>query len=246
MPDVPAPSGTRRVGQSSKIIWNWLQFLLVPAVLVAGGYWFTQEQHQQATSSQTAHSAADRAIAADQAQEMLLNTYIDRISDLLLPANPGQRPLGQSQPGDTVRAVARARTLNALVRLDGTRKGQLLQFLSEVHLITGTISLAGAALSEATLSGVDLSGADLSGADLSGANLSQANMYGANLSSANLGDADLTEGDLRRANLSHADLGEAALIDANLRTAVGITDGQVERETPWLSGTILPSGTKHR
>jgi hypothetical protein len=206
---------------------------------------FTQQQQQQADRASVAQNASNKAIAVDQGREALLNTYIDRISDLLLPANSHQRPLGQSQPGDAVRIVARARTLDALVRLDGTRKGQLLQFLSTAHLLTGPISLAGAALSEASLSGVDLSGADLSRADLSGANLSRANLTEANLRGANLGGADLTQADLRGADLSRTDLREAALIEADLGRTIGITDAQVEGETPWLSGTILPSGKRH-
>jgi hypothetical protein len=45
------------------------------------------------------------------------------------------QPLHMAQPGDNLSSVARARTLTTLSRLDGSRKGSLLQFLYESGLI---------------------------------------------------------------------------------------------------------------
>src|SRR5262249_52963018 len=83
-----------------------------------------------------------------------------------------------------VRHVAGAKILTALRRLDGSRKGILLRFLSESHLIDRGRPI------------IDLAGADLCGADLHEANLRSIDMRGANLSGANLRGADLNASDL--------------------------------------------------
>jgi len=61
-----------------------------------------------------------------------------------------------------VRAVARSRTLTLLRRLDGERKGHVVQFLYESGLITKdrtSVNLAGANLEGAYLTSAILSGA---------------------------------------------------------------------------------------
>jgi uncharacterized protein YjbI with pentapeptide repeats len=260
---VPSPSNPAKSAsdakQSPKTLWDWMQLLIAPAVLAFGGLLFTQllqhqSQQQQLQQQQleadrvsAAQLASEDAIALDQAREALLNTYIDRMTDLLMPTDSHQRPLVESRSADESRAVARARTLEVVTRLDGTRKGQLLQFLYDAHLITdsfnldtntinpntGTISLDEADLRGADLSGANLQEADLTGADLSRADLSRARLLNgvlntANLSGANLVDADLrgmlrrallTGADLHGADLSGTDLSGADLRDANLSGA---------------------------
>jgi uncharacterized protein YjbI with pentapeptide repeats len=334
-----------------KTLWDWLQLLgvlAIPLVVAVGGFLFTQQQQQQANMASTAQHNSDAALALDQTREDLLNTYMDRMTDLLLATTPGQLPLDQPDSSTESRTDARVRTLDVLGQLDGNRKGQLLRFLYEAHLITDTdiISLSGADLTGANLSwtyltganlieanltganlikvhlagahlematmtraylnGADLRGANmslagLSGADLRGANmslaglrrvnpdnttptkknrisvanlslailrwalhmedllltvrgsvanLSLADLRGANLAGANLAGAILLNADLRCQPLPHGkkvctNLAGANLAGANLRGARGITDAQVEQETPYLSGTILPSGKVH-
>ena len=284
------PAATGQVAGSPKTLWDWLQLLIVPAVLVVGGFGLTQWQQMQANLQSADQHQSDDARALDQTRETLLDTYIDRMSDLLLDP---KRPLSRSHPGDESRTVARARTLEVLPRLDGDRKAHLLDFLYEAGLITGTVvldlhgailnganliaaNLSGANLSGANLYKADLSGADLSGADLSSAYLSMAALYSANLSGASLSEANLYKAnlyvaDLSGANLSGAilsmttlysvnlsganlseailnrtDLRQADLSGANLNGVQGITDKQLENETHFLTGTIMPSGAKHR
>jgi uncharacterized protein YjbI with pentapeptide repeats len=87
--------------------------------------------------------------------------------------------LNLEHPDEDVRAVARARTLTALTRLDGERKRSVLQFLYESGLVTKDHAVV-----------------DLWGADLSKANLSAANLHTVGLSEANLREADLNAADL--------------------------------------------------
>lgn len=221
---------------SDKNLWDWLQLIAVLAVPVAiaiGTMWFSAQQSQTSEQASKSQHQTDLQIANDQQQETALQTYLDRMSDLLL-----NNKLRESRPGDEVRNVARARTLTILPQLNGTRKRELVQFLYEAGLIDhrnviislDSANLRGADLSYTILSGADLSYANLYGANLSYTNLSFANLHGAflsyaNLSFANLHGADLSETTLSRAflfavTLSSADLSGANLSGANLSIAL--------------------------
>jgi hypothetical protein len=206
----------------SKTLWDWLQLLgilAIPVVVAVGGFLFTQQQKQQADQNKL-----------DQTRETLRNTYIDRMSDLLLPTNTHQPTLDKSRRGDEIRTVARARTLDVLGRLDGTRKGQVLQFLHEAHLIgdfppntevqvPAILDLHQADLRKANLHRVVLRGADLHDTDLRDADLREADMVKADLHEAKLCGAKLCGAKLCGADLSGADLSGADLSNANLTNA---------------------------
>jgi uncharacterized protein YjbI with pentapeptide repeats len=190
-------------GFFNKTLWDWLQLLIIPAVLAVGGYLFN-----------FAASRNEREIASDKQREDALQAYIDKISELLLKEHLGELKLEYEK----VRKIARVRTLTILRGLDAERKGSVIQFLHESGLISKDKHII-------NLSGANLSGADLSGADLSGASLMRANMASVNLSEANLSGADLSEAnlfqaDLRGANLDYADLSGADLFEADLRGAL--------------------------
>jgi hypothetical protein len=83
------------------------------------------------------------------AQDEALQACLDEMSRLLTDKD---RPLRRSRPGDDLSAVARARTLAVLRRLDSRRKGSVVQFLHESELIKKdkpVFLLAGIDLSEA-------------------------------------------------------------------------------------------------
>ncbi len=245
-------------GFPGKTLWDWLRLvaaLAIPVVIAVGTIWFSAQQ-----------SESSAQIAKDQQEENALQTYLDRMSDLLLNSK-----LRESRSGDGVRNIARARTLTILPQLNGRRKGELLCFLHETNLINvenaivalngadlNGVDLNGANLSEANLSGanlrqahlrranlwgVDLSGANLNGADLNGAHLSEADLIGANLSEANLSEANLSYAHLSGANLSEADLIGANLGYADLPHA-NITVEQF-KQAQFLKGTTLPNGSMH-
>lgn len=230
------PGKKRRWGVSDKTVWDWLQLLIVPFLLAVGGFWFSAQQNQISLQMSDRQHQTDIQIAKDQQQEATLQTYLDRMSELLLNGN-----LSKSKPGDEVRNVARVQTLTTLSRLVPTRKGIILLFLYEAGLITGSqrvIDLNGADLSGITLSQLrietplpfpnlntepvtvvnayatavaDTASAGLTTIDLSGINLSGANLYEANLSGVTLYKADLTLTGLFGVNLTLTNL-----IDANL------------------------------
>ena len=228
---VSPPHAKNRDFQPSKTFWDWLQLLIIPVILAAGALWFNAQQGQMSQHLSDLQHQTGLQIAQDQQQATALQTYLDRMSDLLLVDN-----LRKSKSGDEVRQVARARTLTVLRSLDPARKGYLLQFLYEANLINKNEVI------------VELSGADLSGADLKFANLSGADLSGADLKFANLSYADLTGAILHRAKLSFANLYGTILKKADLSLAsfykAEVTNKQLA-ETPLLTGTILPDGSIH-
>lgn len=243
--------------QPGKTLWDWMQLLIIPAVLAIGALLFNR-----------AVSKNDQEIATDNQQEATLQEYLNRMSELLLEKN-----LRASKLGDDVRTVARARTLTALHKLDGIRKGSLLQFLYEAKLISGDeenviihlqiadldrsnltriflngVNLTRADLNEAILYRTILTNAILELADLKGANLRNADLIRANLSQADLSSADLSGAIFIGANLSGANLRRALLKDADLRSAnlqgANVTMAQLNAAKSLESAT-MPNGSKH-
>jgi uncharacterized protein YjbI with pentapeptide repeats len=229
----PEPEGqdVRR----AKTLWDWMQLLFVPVVIAigaaVGGTWFTEQR----------------------TQEDALQSYFDQMGHLLL-----EEDLNSAQASEEAHALARARTLTVLERLDPNRKKNVVQFLYEADLISGKdpiIDLAGANLREADLSfipildGVNLRRADLEDAnlnqtnlrdaDLSGARLEGAILVGDDLSGANLSEAILIGADLSHSNIQEADLGRADLSGAYLRFAEGLTQEQIE-QAAWDQRTEFP------
>jgi membrane protein implicated in regulation of membrane protease activity len=202
------------VGVADKKFWDYLELLIVPAALAIGVYLLNRAQSEREREAEEAQQERERVadearmerqrkaeaaqrereleVENQRAQDAAIQAYLDQIGNLLLDEH---RPLRQSEQRDEVRTLARARTLTMLRRLDGERKGTVLQFLYEAGLInTDRI--------------VDLTGADLRGADLYGADLRMANLSDAHLRLADLHSAVLSNANLRGAtDLEHAGQG---------------------------------------
>src|SRR5215208_1167641 len=234
-------------------LWQWLDLLIIPAVLAIGGYLFARSENQAA-----------QVVAERRAQDEALQAYLDKMSQMLTDT---KRPLRKARPGDDLSTVARAQTLTVLLKLDGARKGILLRFLYESGLLykdAPVFELSGADLSGADLSRTALGDAtlppslfgldrtphrgttfamlDLSGANLSGANLNEANLgrtilRAANLSRAHLNDATLDQTFLDEADLSYANLNYAKLRAASLR---GVSLFGAHLDLANLRGAQLP------
>ncbi len=215
----PPPKKTRFawMGFTGKTAWDWLQLLIqllgalaIPLVVVLATNALNAQQ-QQTTATQHKNDVAiadkqhqnDLAIADDQQKEATLKVYLDDLTTLLL-----NNHLHDSKPVDEVRNVAHIKTLATLRRLDGNRKGIVLQFLYEAHLIDCATPI------------VDLSRADLVGAYLIRANLIEADLFGADLRGA-----DLRGADLRRAALSNATVTPTQLTAARSLKGTILPDG---------------------
>jgi uncharacterized protein YjbI with pentapeptide repeats len=244
-----------------KLIWDWLELLIIPIVLGAGAFWFNTQTRKSEQEIAQRERVNDRQIADDRVREDALQRYLDRMQELIL-----DKGLRRSEKDAEIRNVACARTLAVLRGLDGNRKGQVVRFLHETDLIgkieerqviETIIDLRTADLERVDLRYADLRGADLRGADLRDADLSIADLDGANLWGAFLGSANLIFAKLRGANLENtgldgADLHDADLRGANLRGAilVSVAEEQTEErineqlaQAGSLVGAILPDGT---
>jgi uncharacterized protein YjbI with pentapeptide repeats len=241
-----ARKNTRRAWTHSEFggraVWDWLQLLIVPIILSLITVVFTWQQGVRQDALEVQRAKSERKIEEQRAQDAALQAYLDQMSQLMLG-----KDLRGLEEDSAVRTLARARTRTILTRLDGRRKGSVVQFLYEASLLKkdrpvvslsdvrlrgadlsqldlSEVNLSGAGLRSANLSGADLSDADLSGAILIDANLSFAtisntNMSGTYLDRANLRYTSLIDTDLSGANLSGADLREAYLRYADLREA---------------------------
>ena len=244
------------VYQPGKALWDWLQLLIIPAVLAAGGYLFTYTTSRNEQKATQLRDQTERDVALDNQREAALQGYLDNMSELLL-----EKKLRESGENDEVQTLARVRTLTVLPRLDGRRKASVVQFLYEsglIHKDKKIVDLKGADLMEAYVVGATLVGADLRGANLyratlaftnlRGANLSGDYMEGANLSFTNLRGANLSIALMERAWLKSADLSGTNMGGANLSGAdlggAKVTTEQLDQASS-LKGATMPDGTKH-
>jgi uncharacterized protein YjbI with pentapeptide repeats len=192
------------IAYPAKTLWDWLQLmsaLLVPVAVAAAGLWFTHQQIQ-----------TESTIAESRQREDALQTYIDRVSELLM-----DKQLGTDKSPPEARLVAQVRTTTTLGQLDRRRRNVVLRFLTTAGLINRAESRDGPV--ESLLSGANLRWIDLSEALLAGADLQRADLTGTDLRAAILGGANLIEAHLRRAILSEADLSEADLGGAVMQRA---------------------------
>lgn len=252
---------TSWTGFRGKTLWNWLELLIIPAVLTFGVLALNLAENERSRKAEKERAETQLKVEEHRANESTLQSYLDRMAELLVEGK-----LRTSERDDEVRSVARAWTLTALSQLDGRRKGFVLRFLYESGLISVSnpiITLGGAILgdpgvSETVLSRADLNdaklnhvflenayltrvhliGADLRGSHLKGVNLNSADLREADVTGANLGGARLLNADLRGAKLDGVDLSEADLRNAK------ITPQQL-KSVKSLRGATMSDGTKH-
>jgi len=104
-------TGFNRNNASSKTLWDWLQLVIIPAILALGGFWLNQIQTGREQRITQQQAELEHELTRDNQQETLLQAYIDKMSELLLKEN-----LRDSKPEDEVRKIARVRTLSVLLR----------------------------------------------------------------------------------------------------------------------------------
>jgi hypothetical protein len=247
----------------AKTLWDWFQLLIVPLLLAVAAVIINSTVQRAEHERAEQQARTEREISEDRLREQTLQTYLDRMTELLL-----DRGLGKPDAPEELKTVARARTLTVLRRLDPPRKGLLMRFLQDARLTVGKTAIC--------LSGADLSGADLTVADLTGVfqarldaedtNLAEATLMltnlagtclvGARLNGAYLNTTDFTKARLQNAKLNKvfgmdpifidaklnkADLTGAILVDANFAGA-DLTDAILtDAVLPWanLSGATV-------
>lgn len=209
-------------------LWNWLQLLSAPVFVTILPFVFKgpHASTDHADEQQKQLDSVDSSTADNSQQEVAVEAYLNRMSELLLEKDLKTAPVGSS-----VQEVAQAWTLTVLRRADKNHKGAVLQFLHEAGLIYKGKAIIN--LSEVNLSGADLSKAKLNGTQLGEVDLSETNLNGTNLTYANLRGANLLGTDLSGADLSGADLSGALVTQEQLAKARS------------LQGAVMPNGSKY-
>ena len=115
-------------GFAGKSLWDWLNLLVVPLILAIGGIAINSTIQRSERKQAEERAKVDRELADDRLKEQALQTYLDRVSELLLKEH-----LDDPKVGEKARIVARARTLTTLRGLDGERRAAVLQFLHEIR-----------------------------------------------------------------------------------------------------------------
>ena len=239
--------------QSGKTLWDGLSVLGVPFALAGLGFWFQSLQQKQAVKQAKVERArakkqakVEKEIAETARREEAIQTYFDRLSDLLVDKNliaiaskvqsfeaeaevkakeegsgsakikPSASLQVQKERLDAAVDVIRARTLAILRRLENDADRKADRKTDVMQFLVESEVVQRLKL---PLSGADLSGVNLNLTNLSGTNLSFANLSGANLSGANLSGANLSFASLSGANLRIASLSSASLSGANLSGA---------------------------
>ncbi len=229
--------------QPGKTLWDVLQLFIIPAVLAIVAFLFNRaasrkdrleakRRYEQEQEFAKNRAETEQEIAADNQREAALQSYLDKMSELLL-----KEGLRKPESDEELRNIARARTLTVLRSLDPVRKGSVLRFLYETSLINKDIGDGIVDLKEADLSGAVVSFTNLSSlsqpnipklsktwmsrddlrVDLQKANLSKTNLKGAKLYGVKLQEADLRGAYLSRADLGEADLFRARMHETRLR-----------------------------
>lgn len=244
-----------RTGFGDKTVWDWMQLLIVPAVLAVGALLFNLSLSARQLETEERRAKAQIEAEDQRAQEERLQTYLEEMGNLLIDED-----LLSSEEDDEARYLARARTLAVLRRADGAQKRSVVEFLAESGLagsrapdsdVEPVVSLANANLSGADLvlidylQGVDLTEANLSNTALMRIDLAEAGLRRANLSEADLTSTNLQQADLSGADLSGANLEGADLSGANLEGAEGVTIEELEEQAGSLEGATMPNGTEH-
>jgi|CXWL01.1.fsa_nt_gi uncharacterized protein YjbI with pentapeptide repeats len=198
-----------RTGFETKTLWDWMELLIIPAVLAGGAILLNRSE--RALERKTAEDRAkfERDLATDRQQEAALQTYFDHLSELLL-----KEKLRTTKKA-AVHDIARTRTISIMRVLDTRRNNLVIQFLREAKLITDKNSI----LIKANMEGMNLQQLNLRGTNLHGSNLEGANLMRAKFMNSNLQDAELIRANLQNAELIGVNLIRARFMNSNLQDA---------------------------
>jgi uncharacterized protein YjbI with pentapeptide repeats len=225
-------------GQTSKSLWDWLQLLIVPLALALAAFALNAAQDRREREREDKRAARELASADDRTREEALRGYLAQMSNLITEHRLRSVRATLSNFRTDAQALARTSTLTVLRRLDGERKGLVLQFLREAELINVTRhwqSSRGPRCARPrdqlcwepqsfalALAKVNLGGADLRGAGLRGGFFAEWTepTYGPGARvSARIRAADLSGADLRNADLRNAEASGVNFDRADLRGA---------------------------
>ena len=215
------------MGFRGKSLWDWLSLLAVPALI---GF------------ATVLINATQADIERIRLQELSVQEYIDRISELSLDARALANPKQST-------VIGRAQTTAVLHITDKERTGRVLRFLQEMDLLQKyAVNLENLDFSKAELKGLqmdnmDFEGSNLRGSDLENGSFRNADFEDADLRGADMEDADFRGADFEDAMMKGAELDHTDLRGADLSLAVGLKLSQLN-DACVDETTKLPEGFK--
>jgi hypothetical protein len=103
---VNAPLTQGQAVDRHKTIWDWMDLLIIPAVLAIGAIYINQAERRNESRVAKERIEEERKIAAKSAEDAALETYLKQMSELLI-----DQGLRATEVTDEKRTVARAWTL---------------------------------------------------------------------------------------------------------------------------------------
>ena len=226
-------SGELSPGKKTR--WDWFQLFIVPVLLVLisaslGILQFllsnnlAQQQHDSDQRVAQQQRAVDQTISHETQQQVILKTYLDDMSNLLLSTGIATPQLLLATTNDEVRKVAQAKTQIALESLDAKYKADVMTFLYEADLVnwhnfdltSHKSALPLVKLDFDNLQGLDMRGVFMDNADIHDTFLNGAKMSDSILAYNNFSISIMQKVDLSRSSLHGSDLHGSDLTGATL------------------------------
>jgi uncharacterized protein YjbI with pentapeptide repeats len=135
---VAGPEAGAPAGHTSKSLWDWLQLLIVPLALALAAFVFNAAQDSRDREREEDRAAREQVRADDRTREDALRGYLQQMSSLITEHHLRSRRADLDQRPTDAQALARTLTLTVLRRLDGERRGLVVQFLYEAGVISPT------------------------------------------------------------------------------------------------------------
>src|SRR6185503_17005831 len=92
-------------GYESKTLWDWMDLLIVPAMLAIGGLLYNRSEKRIEQRRAQQHAETEREIARDNQLETVLQTYLSAMTELMLKYEMSDAK---------VKTIAQARTTGVL------------------------------------------------------------------------------------------------------------------------------------
>ena len=195
--------------QPSKTVWDWLQLLIVPAMLVAVAVGYNAEASSREHHREDHRIKEDRALARSGQEDATLLSYFTQMDDLMLNGK-----VVLSEPPSASAAVALNLTRAVIRRVHGRRRAEVLLFLKTAGLWPSLVDRG------LTNLGIDLRGLDFSDTVLRDLSLKDVDLRDARFDGATLIRVDFTGADLRGTSFRKANLITVDFTLTNLRRAV--------------------------
>lgn len=196
--------GERTIDQNkeaAKTLWDWLELLIIPLAIGVFGWFF-----------KTSEKAKAQIIEEEKAQNSSLESCIDSITNLIINHRL------TNNPETEIKIIAQTKISLALSNLNGTRKGQILQFLYESYLISRNplVKLQGANFKDALLDEIVLANSEINGAYFNNASIKRARLDEAILIGCDFSGVYISNSRMENVNLSYSYLIKARLYDIDL------------------------------